>query len=119
MTLRVPHTGMAVTIDLGDPNNVHPADKLDVGRRLALVARRDVYGEKLVASGPLYRDFKIDGDAIRVRFGETGGGLDGGQAPWRAAGVEPLPDRPADRLLRRRRRPAVGRSPGQNRRRLA
>jgi sialate O-acetylesterase len=96
MTLRLPHTGMAITIDLGDPNNVHPTDKLDVGHRLALIARRDAYGQKLVASGPLYRDFSIDGDAIRVRFVETGAGLTAGQAPWRAAGVEPLP---TDRLI--------------------
>ena len=54
---------MAITIDMGDPNNVHPADKLDVGHRLALLARRDVYGEKIVASGPLYCDFQIEGTA--------------------------------------------------------
>ena len=91
MALREPHTGMAITIDVGDPNNVHPADKLDVGHRLALLARRDVYSEKIVASGPLYRDFRIEGNTIRVRFGETGSGLTPGQAPWRAAGVTPLP----------------------------
>ena len=91
MTLREPHTAMAVTIDVGDPNNVHPTDKLDVGERLALLARREVYGEKIVASGPLYRDFMIEGDSVRVNFRETGTGLTPGQAPWRAAGVEPLP----------------------------
>jgi sialate O-acetylesterase len=91
MTLRQPRTGMAITIDIGDPNNVHPADKLDVGKRLALLARRDVYGEKIVASGPLYRRFKIEGDKVRVEFMETGGGLTIGQAPWRAPGVAPLP----------------------------
>ena len=91
MTLRLPHTGMAITVDLGDPNNVHPTDKLDVGHRLALIARRDVYGQKLVASGPLYRDFKIDGDAIRVRFAETGAGLTAGQRPGGPPASSPSP----------------------------
>ena len=96
MTLREPRTAMAITIDVGDPNNVHPGDKLDVGKRLSLLARRDVYGEKIVASGPLFRDFTVEGDKIRVNFRETGSGLTPGQAPWRAAGVEPLP---TDRLI--------------------
>lgn len=91
LTLQVPKTSMAITIDVGDPGNVHPTDKLDVGNRLALLARRDVYGEKLIASGPLYNGSQIDGDKIRIRFKEVGTGLTPGQAPWRAAGVEPLP----------------------------
>ena len=61
MTLKVPRTGMAVTIDIGDPGTVHPGDKLDVGLRLALAARKVAYGENIVASGPLYRDFAIEG----------------------------------------------------------
>ena len=96
MALSEPHTGMAITIDIGDPNNVHPADKLDVAQRLALLARREAYGEKLAASGPLYRDFAVEGTKIRIRFRETGSGLTAGQAPWRAAGVAPLP---TDRLV--------------------
>ena len=54
MTLKLPRTGMAVTIDVGDPGTVHPGDKYDVGQRLALLARKVAYGEKIVASGPLY-----------------------------------------------------------------
>jgi len=97
MTLREPKTGMAITIDIGDPNDDHPTDKFDVGHRLALLARRDVYGEdKLVASGPLYDSVSIDGDKARVRFKEIGTGLTPGQAPWRAHGVEPLP---VDKLI--------------------
>ncbi len=84
-------TSMAIAIDLGDPNNVHPTDKIDVGTRLALLARRDVYGEKIVASGPLYNGYKIEGGKVRIDFKETGSGLTPGQAPWRAQGVEPLP----------------------------
>jgi sialate O-acetylesterase len=96
LALQEPRSGMAITIDVGDPKNVHPADKLDVGRRLALLARRDVYGEKCVASGPLVREHLAEAGAIRVKFGEIGSGLVPGQAPWRAPGVEPLP---ADRLI--------------------
>jgi sialate O-acetylesterase len=76
---------------VGDPNNVHPADKLDVGRRLALLARKSVYGEKVIASGPMLKDFAVEGDKMRVRFHPTGSALTPGQAPWRAPGVEPLP----------------------------
>jgi sialate O-acetylesterase len=96
MTLSEPKTAMAITIDIGDPNNVHPADKIDVGKRLALLARRDIYGEKIDASGPLYQGFKVEGDKIRISFKETAKGLKPGQAPWCAKGVEPLP---TDKLI--------------------
>ncbi|MBC8012312.1 MAG: 9-O-acetylesterase, partial [Burkholderiales bacterium] len=92
----VPRTGMAVAIDLGDPRDVHPKGKRDVGLRLALAARQLAYGESLVASGPRYREFAIEGGAIRVRFSTGESGLTLGQAPWRADGVEP---NPADRLI--------------------
>ena len=83
---------MAITIDVGDPKNVHPADKFDVGQRLALVARKVAYGEKIVASGPLYQDFKIEKEGkIRISFKETGSGLVIGQSPWYAPTVTPFP----------------------------
>jgi len=91
LTLKVPRTGMAVTVDIGDPNNVHPADKIDVGQRLALVAKKMVYGENVVASGPLFKKMKIDAGRVRVQFAETGGGLTIGQQPWCAKGVTPFP----------------------------
>jgi sialate O-acetylesterase len=91
MTLKEPRTGMAITIDVGDPANVHPKDKVDVGQRLSLLARKLAYGETVVASGPLYKDCTVEGKNIRLRFEETGSGLVIGQAPWRAQGVEPLP----------------------------
>jgi len=92
LTLKVPRTGMAITIDVGNPKDVHPKDKIDVGQRLALVAKKLVYGEQVVASGPLYQDFKIGTDGkVRVRFTETGSGLTIGQQPWCAPGVLPFP----------------------------
>ena len=91
MTLKVPNTAMAVTIDIGDPNNVHPDNKIFTGHRTALAARKLAYGEKIVASGPLYKDFAVEGDKIKIHFTETGGGLTIGQPPWTAAGVTPPP----------------------------
>ncbi len=96
MALKVPRTGMVVTIDIGDPGTVHPGDKLDVGLRLALAARKVAYGENLVASGPLFRGSAIDGAAIRVKFTETGSGLAIGLAPWLPEHAVPLP---TDKLL--------------------
>lgn len=92
LTLGVPHTAMAITIDVGNPNDVHPADKIDVGVRLALAAKKLVYHESVIASGPLYEGFTVEANGqLRVCFSETGGGLVIGQAPWRAPGVPPLP----------------------------
>lgn len=96
LALRLPATGMAVTLDIGDPDNVHPDNKVHTGGRLSLVARQKVYGEKIVGSGPLYRDHTIAGSTIRVRFSDIGGGLVVGTAPWRPAGSTPWP---ADKLL--------------------
>jgi sialate O-acetylesterase len=87
----VPRTGMAVTIDIGDPNNVHPTDKIDVGHRLALVAKKLVYGESVVAAGPLFKTMELKDGKIRVQFTETGSGLIIGQQPWCARGVTPFP----------------------------
>lgn len=74
--LSVPGTAMAVTIDIGEWNDIHPLDKKDVGDRLALAARHLAYGEQtLVYSGPIYRDARVDGHKIIVRFASAGGGL--------------------------------------------
>jgi len=75
-TLQLPYTGMAVAIDVGEWNDIHPEDKHTVGLRLALQARRMVYGErKLVASGPLLERAHISGNKIILHFKETGSGL--------------------------------------------
>jgi len=70
------NTGLAVTIDIGDAMNIHPANKQDVGKRLALWALANTYGQKnLVYSGPLYKAMKIEGGKIRLAFDHIGGGL--------------------------------------------
>ncbi len=74
--LVIPNTAMAVTIDIGEWNDIHPLDKKDVGNRLALAAEKLVYGEKnLVASGPLYQSMKVTGNKVVISFTNTGGGL--------------------------------------------
>jgi sialate O-acetylesterase len=80
--LALPATGMAVAIDIGEPDNVHPLNKPEVGRRLALVARATTYGESgLVCSGPVFREVacgREDGSqagVLRVRFETFGAGL--------------------------------------------
>ncbi|HEY4155949.1 MAG TPA: sialate O-acetylesterase [Puia sp.] len=75
-TLDLPNTAMAVTIDIGEWNDLHPLDKQDVGERLALAARNLAYGEKhLEYSGPLYQSMKVEGKKIILRFTHTGTGL--------------------------------------------
>lgn len=75
-TLSLPYTGMAVTIDLGQWNDIHPDDKKDVGDRLALIARHFNYGEdSLVYSGPIYQSSKIENGKIIISFTHVGGGL--------------------------------------------
>lgn len=70
-----PNTGMAVAIDLGEADNLRPRNKEDVGKRLALWAQSQVYGTGVVWSGPLYDSMRIEGEKIRIRFKNTGGGL--------------------------------------------
>ncbi len=74
-TLSLPHTGMAVTLDIGTPGRIHPPDKQDVGLRLALWALAKQYGENVVYSGPLYRSMKVRGDKVMVSFSHASGGL--------------------------------------------
>jgi sialate O-acetylesterase len=73
--LSLPKTGQAIAIDVGEASDIHPRNKQDVGARLARVARRVVYGESVVASGPTYRSHIIQGDTVVIAFGDVGGGL--------------------------------------------
>lgn len=67
--------GMACIIDIGEAGDIHPRNKQDVGHRLALLARQKVYGEKVEASGPAYRDYRIEKNTIRIFFDHTAKGL--------------------------------------------
>jgi sialate O-acetylesterase len=76
LTLKLPHTGMAVITDYGDETDIHPTPKQPVGERLSLIARATTYGEKVEYSGPLYKDVKIDGSKAVLSFTHLGGGLE-------------------------------------------
>ncbi len=91
LAMKLPKTGMAVTLDIGDVNEVHPDNKRFVGERLGIAARGVVYGEKIVYSGPIYTGCKKEGEKITVDFQSIGSGLMSGQAPWVAASGQPLP----------------------------
>lgn len=81
MAARLPGAAMTVTIDLGEPGNVHPADKIDVGKRLALTATGSVYGKRIPWSGPIYDGMDVINHAeltegsVRIRFRNVFGGL--------------------------------------------
>jgi sialate O-acetylesterase len=75
MTLEQPNTGMAVTIDIGDANDIHPKNKQDVGKRLAAWALANTYGQDRVYSGPIYKSMIKKGNRIVLTFDHVGGGL--------------------------------------------
>lgn len=91
VALSLPETGMAVATDLGDPNDIHPKDKLDVGRRLALLARKNLYGQQVVANGPTYRSMKQEKNKIRLTFDDVGKGLTVAAPPWYHDGTIVIP----------------------------
>ena len=72
---RLPNTGMAVIIDIGEADDVHPKNKQDVGKRLALSALKIAYNQDIVYSSPMYESMEITGNKIRIKFKETGSGL--------------------------------------------
>jgi sialate O-acetylesterase len=74
-TLSLANTGMAVTIDIGDVTNIHPKNKTDVGKRLALWALAKDYGCNIVYSGPLYKKYETENDKIRIYFEHANLGL--------------------------------------------
>ncbi len=80
-TLSVPDTGMAITVDIGEADDIHPKNKQDVGRRLALWALGTTYGKPIIYSGPLHKSATARDGKIVVEFDHTGDGLktsDGG-----------------------------------------
>ncbi|MEI9942996.1 MAG: sialate O-acetylesterase [Chitinophagaceae bacterium] len=74
-SLSVPNTGMAVGIDVGEWNDIHPDNKKAVGDRLALIAEKLAYGENIIYSGPLYQSATVEDNKITISFTNTGGGL--------------------------------------------
>ena len=75
-TLALPNTGMAVTTDIGNLTDIHPRNKQEVGRRLALWAlAKDYSGDDVTHSGPLYKSMTVEGNAIRLTFEHVGSGL--------------------------------------------
>ena len=75
LTLQQPATGMASAIDIGDALDVHPRNKLDVGKRLYLAAEKVAYGKDIVHAGPTYDGMSVNGDTIIIRFSSFGSGL--------------------------------------------
>ncbi|MDO5524323.1 MAG: sialate O-acetylesterase [Bacteroidia bacterium] len=74
-TLRLENTGMATIIDIGEADDIHPRNKQDVGKRLALQALKQAYGKNIVASGPMYAAYRLEGDKIRIFFERNNSGL--------------------------------------------
>ncbi|MGV3616428.1 MAG: sialate O-acetylesterase [Fimbriimonas sp.] len=89
---KVPNSGLAITIDIGDADDVHPKEKRTVGERLALQALAKQFGDRVEYSGPTYRSMKIDGPAVRLRFEHVGKGLvltkDGARTGFAVAGED-------------------------------
>lgn len=88
--LALPHTGMVVTLDCGDANDIHPRHKQPVGERLAALALARHYREPVPCEGPVFADVEADDDALRLRFLPTVGGLRlvNGGAGFEVAGAE-------------------------------
>ncbi len=83
LALKLPNTGMAVTIDVGDRNDIHPRNKQQVGRRLSLVALSSVYGQVVAHSGPTYIGHAVEKGRIRLRFDHARGMAVQGRGPLR------------------------------------
>lgn len=75
MALNLPNTGMAVAIDIGEKDDIHPKNKQEVGRRLGLVALKVAYGQEVAHSGPVFKSMKIDGQKAFLEFDHAEGGL--------------------------------------------
>jgi sialate O-acetylesterase len=86
--LAIPHTGMALALDIGDAGDIHPKNKMDVGERLALWALANEYGKKIEVSGPLMREARVEVNRIRISFDHVGAGLMVGRKSGRTPAVE-------------------------------
>ncbi len=75
MALSIPNTAMAVAIDIGNPGDIHPKNKQEVGRRLFLAAQEIAYGENVIYSGPVFQSMLVEGNKCTLRFKNVGDGL--------------------------------------------
>ncbi|MBL0356642.1 MAG: hypothetical protein IPP72_06970 [Chitinophagaceae bacterium] len=75
LTLQLPNTGMCVTTDIGNPWDIHPTNKQEVGRRLAALALNNIYNKKMICNGPTYKSMEVKGNEIILSFDHTGSGL--------------------------------------------
>lgn len=75
LTLQLPNTGMCVTTDVGNPWDVHPVNKQEVGKRLAAIALNDLYDKNMICSGPTFKSMEINGNNIILSFDNIGSGL--------------------------------------------
>ena len=82
VSLELPKMGTAEAIDVGTANNIHPYDKIDVGRRLAAQALRIAYGQKIVSTGPRFDSMAVEGNKVRVKWKDTGSGLQLAVSPF-------------------------------------
>jgi len=73
MALKLPATGQAVIIDIGEAGIIHPTNKQDVGKRLVLWALAKTYGREVVHSGPIYKSYEIRGDSVVISFEPSDG----------------------------------------------
>ena len=87
-TLALPNTGMVVTTDIGDPGDIHPKNKQDVGKRLADIALNKLYQKKGECTGPRYQSMKIIGTTVSLSFTHTGSGLQAKDKGSRVNGFE-------------------------------
>jgi sialate O-acetylesterase len=101
MALKLPNTGQAVTIDVGETGNLHPRNKKDVGERLALIALARDYGKAIPFSGPVYDSIKVESGKAILSFQHTDGGLT----------AKPLPQTDAVNSLTNETAPLVRNSP--------
>ena len=82
VTAALPNAGMAQAIDVGTAHNIHPPDKLDVGKRLAAEALRLSYGQKIVSNGPRFASMAVEGNKIRIKYTDIGAGLTISASPY-------------------------------------
>ncbi|MCU0389050.1 MAG: sialate O-acetylesterase [Chitinophagaceae bacterium] len=75
MALQLPNTGMVVTTDLGNPNDIHPTNKQDVGKRMAAIALNNLYSKPMICNGPTYTSMQVSGSQAVLTFENIGSGL--------------------------------------------